>query len=230
MSSYTIPYVSERRGNVERTLDVYSRLLSERIVYLGTEIDDGVANALIAQLLHLESESSELPVSLYINSPGGSPSAMLAVYDTMAHIRPAVATTCVGQAAGPAAVLLAGGAPGQRSILQHGRVILHQPSIQGQGAIPDLIIHADEVLRVRAELEEVLAADTGRDLAALRRDTDRDLILPADAAVAYGLADHVVAARRDGSSTSHGALGGSRGEALDLASSLATAGSASSAG
>ncbi|KQX08228.1 MULTISPECIES: ClpP family protease [unclassified Leifsonia] len=196
MSSYTIPSVVERRGNVERSLDVYSRLLSERIVYLGTEIDDGVANVLIAQLLHLESESTDAPVSLYINSPGGSPSAMLAVYDTMQHIRPLVATTCVGQAAGPAAVLLAGGAPGNRAILRHGRVILHQPSTQGQGSIPDLIIHADEVLRVRAELEEVLAADTGRDLASLRRDTDRDLILHAAAAVEYGLADAVVATQR----------------------------------
>ncbi|UOE42919.1 ClpP family protease [Agromyces larvae] len=198
MSTYTIPSVVERRAGIERSMDVYSRLLSERIVYLGTELDDGVANVLIAQLLHLESESPDTPVSLYVNSPGGSPQAALAVYDTMQHIRPDVATICVGQAAGPAAVLFAGGAPGLRSILRHGRVILHQPSIQGQGAIPDLIIHADEVVRVRAELEAVLAHDTGRSIEQVRRDTDRDLILPAEAAVAYGIADHLVAVRRDG--------------------------------
>ncbi|WP_448809044.1 ClpP family protease [Agromyces bauzanensis] len=192
MSTYTIPYVIEKRGNSERSLDVYSRLLSERIVYLGTEIDDGVANVLIAQLLHLASESSETPISLYLNSPGGSPGAALAVYDTMRHIRPDVATTCVGQAGGPAAVLLAGGAKGMRAILPHGRVTLHQPASQGRGTVPDLILHADEVLRVRADLEAALAADTGRDVAALRHDTDRDLILPAQAAVDYGLADRVL--------------------------------------
>jgi ATP-dependent Clp protease protease subunit len=200
MSTYTVPYVSERRNGYERSMDVYSRLLSERIVYLGTEIDDGVANVLIAQLLHLESDGAD-PINLYINSPGGSPSAMLAVYDTMQYIRPLVATTCVGQAAGPAAVLLAGGAPGTRSILSHGRVILHQPSIQGQGAIPDLIIHADEVIRVRSELEEVLARHTGKDVATLRLDTDRDLILPAARAVEYGIADHVTVARDESAVT-----------------------------
>ncbi|QTX03856.1 ClpP family protease [Agromyces archimandritae] len=194
MSSYTIPYVTERRGNGERSLDVYSRLLSERIVYLGTEIDDGVANVLIAQFLHLAADSAEAPVQLYINSAGGDPGAALAVYDTMQHIRPPVATTCVGQAVGPAAVLLAGGAGGRRSILPHGRVVLHQPASQGRGPIPDLILHADEVVRVRAELEEALARDTGKSAAELRHDTDRDLVLPAAAAVAYGLADHLLAA------------------------------------
>jgi len=194
MSTYTIPYVVEKRGNAERTMDVYSRLLSERIVYLGTEIDDGVANVLIAQFLHLASESGDVPISLYLNSPGGSPGAALAVYDTMQHIRPDVATTCVGQAGGPAAVLLAGGAKGQRAILPRGKVTLHQPSTQGRGTVPDLILHADEVLRVRADLEAALAADTGRDVMTLRHDTDRDLILPAVDAVAYGLADHVLTA------------------------------------
>ncbi|GGI43751.1 ATP-dependent Clp protease protease subunit [Agromyces flavus] len=194
MSSYAIPYVVEKRGGVERSLDVYSRLLSERIVYLGTEIDDGVANVLIAQFLHLAADSSDAPISLYVNSPGGSPSAALAVYDTMRHIRPDVATTCVGRAGGPAAVLLAGGARGQRSMLPHSTVTLHQPSTQGRGTVPDLILHADEVLRVRAELEAALAADTGRSAEAIRVDTDRDLILPAQAAVEYGLADHVLSA------------------------------------
>ena len=195
MTSYTIPYVVEKRGGVERSLDVYSRLLSERIVYLGTEIDDGVANVLVAQFLHLASDSSEAPISLYVNSPGGSPSAALAVYDTMQHIRPEVATTCVGRAGGPAAVLLAGGARGRRSMLPHSTVTLHQPSTQGRGAVPDLILHADEVLRVRGELEAALAADTGRSVEAIRTDTDRDLILPAHAAVDYGLADQVLAAQ-----------------------------------
>ncbi len=196
MSTYTIPSVVERRaGGAERVVDVFSRLLSERIVYLGTEIDDGVANVLVAQLLHLESEDPDAPIDLYINSAGGSTSAALAVYDAMQYVRPEVATTCVGLAASPAAVLLAGGAPGRRSVLAHGRVVLHQPSAQGRGTLPDLIVAADEIARVRAELEEVLARHTGKDVATLRRDTDRDLVLTAEAAVAYGVADHVVRGR-----------------------------------
>ncbi len=192
--SAVIPYVVERRGSGERMLDIYSRLLSERVVYLGTEIDDGVANLLVAQLLHLQYESTQTPVNLFINSPGGSTSAMLAVYDTMRYLRCPVATTCVGQAASSAAVLLAAGEPGMRAILEHGRVVLHQPSARTQGAIPDLILHADELLRVRAQLEDVLSRHTGKDVATLREDTDRDLILPAEQAVAYGLADQVVTA------------------------------------
>lgn len=195
MSSYLVPNVVERRGNVERSVDVFSRLLTERIVYLGTPIDDGVANVLVAQLLHLESENPDLPIGLYVNSPGGDTSAMLAVYDAMQYVRPDVETTCVGQAAADAAVLLAGGAPGRRAILAHGRVVLHQPTTRGEGTIPDLILAAEEVVRVRAQLEEVLALHTGKDVATLRRDTDRDLVLTAQAAVAYGIADHVVAGR-----------------------------------
>lgn len=193
MSTYTIPSVVERRvGGGERVVDVFSRLLSERIVYLGTEIDDGVANVLVAQLLHLESEDPDLPIDLYINSPGGSTSAALAVYDAMQYVRPTVATTCVGQAASPAALLLAGGSPGRRAILAHGRVVLHQPSAEGRGTLPDLIVAADEIARVRRQLEEVLARHTGKDVTTLRRDTDRDLVLSAEAAVAYGVADHVL--------------------------------------
>ena len=193
MSTYTIPSVIERRaGGAERVVDVFSRLLSERIVYLGTEIDDGVANVLVAQLLHLESEDPDAPIDLYINSPGGSTSAALAVYDAMQYVRPPVATTCVGQAASPAALLLAGGAPGRRAILAHARVVLHQPSAEGRGSMPDLIVAADEIARIRRQLEEVLSRHTGRDAATLRRDTDRDLVLPAEAAVAYGVADHVL--------------------------------------
>jgi len=162
MSSYTIPYVVQQTPRGERTLDLWSRLLSERIVYLGTEIDDGVANAVIAQMLHLSSENPELPMSLYINSPGGSISAMLAIYDAMQFVKPQVETVCVGQAAWTAAVLLAGGARGSRAILPHGRVVLHQPATQGRGTVPDLILEADEVARVRLLLEEVLAEHTGR--------------------------------------------------------------------
>ncbi len=192
MSQYTIPYVVQQTPRGERTVDLYSRLLSERIVYLGTELDDGVANAVIAQLLHLASESPETPVSLYINSPGGSISAMLAVYDAMQFVSTPVETTCVGQAAWTAAVLLAGGAPGRRSILPHGRVVLHQPAAQGRGTIPDLILEADEVARVRLLLEQILARHTGRSPEQVRADTDRDLVLPGSDAVDYGIVDVVL--------------------------------------
>jgi ATP-dependent Clp protease protease subunit len=195
MSTYSIPYVVERRAGSERTVDVFSRLLSDRIVYLGTEIDEGVANVLIAQLLHLESENPEQPIDLYINSPGGSESAMLSVYDALQYVRCPVATTCLGQAVSSAAVLLAGGAPGRRAILAHGRVVLHQPSMRGQGPIPDLILAADELVRVRGQLEEILSRHTGKDNATLRRDTDRDLVLSAQAAVEYGIVDQVLSVR-----------------------------------
>ncbi len=195
MSSYTIPNVVEKRPTGERAVDIYSRLLSDRIVYLGTEIDDGVANVIVAQLLHLESDQNELEINLYLNSPGGSMSAMLAIYDTIQFIQAPVATTCVGQAASAAAVLLAAGAPGRRSILPHGRVILHQPSTQGQGTLPDLVLHAREIVRVRAQMEEVLARHTGQSTDRLRADTDRDKVFTAEDAVAYGLVDAIVAER-----------------------------------
>jgi len=195
MSTYTIPYVTTRTPQGERTADVYSRLLSERIVYLGTAIDDGVANAVIAQLIHLESESPEQPINLYINSPGGSISAMLAIYDAMQFVRPAVETTCVGQAVATAAVLLAGGEPGRRQILRHGRVVLHQPAAEGRGTVPDLILEAEEVERVRALLEQILAEHTGRTPEQVREDTDRDLVLTAQAAVEYGVVDAVLTTR-----------------------------------
>jgi len=196
MSSYTIPSVVEKTVRGERAVDIYSRLLTDRIVYIGTELDDGVANVVIAQLLHLESESPESPINLYLNSPGGSVTAMLAVYDTMQFVRPAVATTCVGQAASSAAVLLAAGAAGQRQVLPHSRVILHQPSGGGQGTLPDLAVHAKEIARLRAEMEQILSHHTGQDVDQLREDTDRDLILSADEAVAYGVADAVLDSRK----------------------------------
>jgi len=176
-------------------MDVYSHLLAERIVYLGTAIDAGVANALIAQFLHLEAESSAQEINLYINCEGGDLTAMLAVYDTMQYIQAPVATTCVGQAIAAGAVLLAAGAPGRRAVLPHTRVVLHQPAAQGRGTIPDLILQADEVVRVRAEIEGVLATHTGQTVETLRRDTDRDRLFTSADAVAYGLADSVLGAR-----------------------------------
>ena len=196
MSSYTIPSVVERTLRGERAVDIYSRLLTDRIIYLGTEIDDGVANVLIAQLIHLESESPDAPINVYVNSPGGSVTAMLAIYDTLSFIRPAVHTTCVGQAASSAAVLLAAGAAGQRTILPHARVVLHQPSGGGQGALPDLAVQAKEIVRLRAEMEQILAHHTGQEVAKLRLDTERDLVLSAEEAVAYGLADAILGSRK----------------------------------
>jgi ATP-dependent Clp protease, protease subunit len=192
MSTYTIPTVFTQHPRGDRVTDVYSQLLTERIVYLGTGIDAGVANALIAQLIHLESADPDGEVQLYVNCEGGDPGAMLAVYDTMRYIRPAVATTCVGQAIGPGAVLLAAGAAGRRAALPHARIVLHQPAAQGRGAIPDLILQADEVVRVRSDMEEVLARHTGRSVEVLRADTDRDRVLTASAAREYGIVDHVL--------------------------------------
>ena len=196
MSSYTIPNVIVQHPRGERIMDVYSHLLTERIVYLGTAVDAGAANALIAQLLHLESDNPDVPINLYINSPGGSIAAMLAVYDAMQYVAAPVETTCVGQAAWTAAVLLAGGEPGRRTILPHGRVVLHQPAAQGRGTIPDLILEAEEIARVRTLLEEILSRHTGRTPEQVRADTDRDLVLTADAARDYGIVDQVLAPRR----------------------------------
>jgi ATP-dependent Clp protease protease subunit len=195
VSTYTIPNVVRTHPRGDRVMDVYSHLLSERIVYLGTEIDDGVSNALIAQILHLESEDADRPIDLYINSPGGSLTATFAVYDAMEFVRAPIATTCIGQACSTAAILLAAGARGHRSILPHARVLLHQPSARSQGAIPDLILEADEVIRLRAEAELVLSHHTGQPLDTLRRDTDRDRIFTPEAAVEYGLVDRLVASR-----------------------------------
>ena len=195
MSQYTIPTVVERTAAGERAFDIYSRLLSERIIFLGTEIDDGVANVVMAQLLHLESVSPDLEISLYINSPGGSFSALTAIYDTMQFIRPDVATFCMGQAASAAAVLLAAGTPGRRAVLRHARVLLHQPSSQARGTLPDLAIEAKELVRVRAEVDEILSQHTGHPVAKIRNDTDRNKTFTAAEAVAYGLADEVIAAR-----------------------------------
>ncbi|UGQ12193.1 ATP-dependent Clp protease proteolytic subunit [Yinghuangia sp. ASG 101] len=192
MSTYTIPNVITRDSRGERVMDVYSHLLAERVIYLGTGIDAGVANALVAQLLFLEADNHDQDIQLYINCEGGDPSAMLAVYDTMRYIRSQVATTCVGQAVAVGAVLLAAGAPGKRAVLPHARVVLHQPAAQGRGAIPDLILQADEVVRVRADIERILSRHTGHSTATLRADTDHDRVFTAEGAKEYGLVDHVI--------------------------------------
>lgn len=197
MSTYTIPYVTVSTPTGERTVDIYSRLLGDRIVYVGTPVDEGVANALIAQLLHLESDAPDRPISLYINSPGGSIPSVLAVYDAMQFVRAPVETTCVGEAVGSAALLLAGGETGRRGILQHGRVVLHPPVTEGgRAAIPDLVIEAEEIERVRRLQETILADCTGRDSAQVRRDIERQRVLTPEAAIDYGLVDTVVANRR----------------------------------
>ncbi|MGF6886065.1 ATP-dependent Clp protease protease subunit [Nocardia sp. GAS34] len=192
--TYTIPNVIAQHPRGERIMDVYSHLLTERIVYLGTPIDSGVANALIAQLLHLDADSPGQDIHLYINCEGGDLPAMLAVYDTMQHVHSPVVTTCVGQAIAVGAVLLAGGAKGRRSMLPHARAVLHQPAGRGQGAIPDLILQADELVRMRAEIEAILSEHTGQPVETLRHDTDRDRVFTARTAVEYGLADQILAA------------------------------------
>jgi ATP-dependent Clp protease protease subunit len=195
MSTYTIPNVIAEHPRGDRIMDVYSHLLTERIVYLGTAIDPGVANALIAQLFVLEARSPDQEINLYINCEGGDITSMLAVYDTMQYIQTPVCTTCVGQAIAAGAVLLAAGAPGRRAMLPHARVVLHQPAARGQGAIPDLILPADEVVRLRAEMETILSRHTGQTVQALRTDTDRDRIFTAQAALDYGLIDQVLTDR-----------------------------------
>ena len=195
MSTYTVPNVIAEHPRGDRIMDVYSHLLTERILYLGTPIDAGVANALTAQLLYLEGTSPEQEVNLYINCEGGDMMAMLAVYDTMRYIKAPVVTTCVGQAIAAGAVLLAAGVPGRRGILPHARVVLHQPTASGRGAIPDLILAADEVVRIRADVESALSLHTGQSVETLRADTDRDRVFTARAAIDYGLVDQVLTER-----------------------------------
>ncbi|CAL9464308.1 ATP-dependent Clp protease proteolytic subunit [Nocardiopsis dassonvillei] len=192
---YTVPMVVERTPRGERSFDVFSRLLSERIIFLGTPVDDDVANVVMAQMLHLDHESADTDIQLYINSPGGSNTALTAIYDTMRFIRADVATVCMGQAASAAAVLLAAGAPGKRRALEHARVLLHQPSGEGQGVAADLEIQAAEILRVRSQVEEILSRHTGQTVERLRADTDRDKIFTARQAKEYGLVDDVISTR-----------------------------------
>jgi ATP-dependent Clp protease, protease subunit len=195
MSSYTIPNVIAEHPRGDRIMDVYSHLLTERIVVLGTAIDPGVANTLTAQLIYLEAHSPDQEINLYINCEGGDIPSMLAIYDTMQFIQAPVATFCIGQAVGAGAVLLAAGGKGRRALLPHARVILHQPAVSGQGAIPDLILAADEVVRLRGEFESVLSSHTGQSVETLRADTDRDRIFTARAALDYGLVDQILTDR-----------------------------------
>lgn len=192
MSNYLIPTVIESSGRGERVSDIYSRLLADRIVFLGTPIDDGVANVVVAQLLHLAAQHPAQDIQLYINSPGGSFTSMLAIYDTIRFVAPDVATLCVGQAASTAAILLAAGAPGKRAVLEHARVLLHQPHTGvSRGSMSDLAVEAAELARARAEAEAILAQCTGRPAAEVAADTERALVLAGEAAVAYGVVDAV---------------------------------------
>ncbi|MGW2613671.1 ClpP family protease [Streptomyces sp. NPDC001500] len=196
MGTYTIPNVVERTPQGERSYDVFSRLLAERIIFIGTEIDDGVANVVIAQLLHLESSAPENEIAIYLNSPGGSFTSLMAIYDTMTYVQAPISTFCVGQAASTAAVLLAGGDPGRRVVLEHARVLLGQPASGGrQGTVSDLALQAKEMVRIRSQVEEVLARHTRQDITTLRADMDRDKVFTAQEAVAYGLADEVMSRR-----------------------------------
>jgi ATP-dependent Clp protease protease subunit len=199
VTNYTIPIVIEQTSRGERSFDIYSRLLKERIIFLGTPIDDGVANVVMAQLLHLESEDPDRDISIYINSPGGSFTALTAIYDTMQFIRPEIQTICMGQAASAAAVLLAAGTKGKRLALPHARVLIHQPSGGGEGQASDIEIQAREILRMRDLLEKMLSDHSGQSVEQVRKDIERDKILTAQEAVAYGLIDEVISTRKGSS-------------------------------
>jgi ATP-dependent Clp protease protease subunit len=190
-----IPVVVEQTNRGERAFDIYSRLLQERVIFLGTPIDDTVANLVTAQLIFLESEDPDRDVWLYINSPGGSLTALLAIYDTMRFIKPAVCTLVIGQAASAAAVILAAGTTGKRFGLPNARVIIHQPHGAVEGQAIDIEIHAREVIRLRTLLDRILATHTGQPLEKVSRDTDRDFILTAERAKDYGIIDHIIVAR-----------------------------------
>ena len=197
-----IPMVVEQSNRGERAYDIYSRLLKDNIIFLGRPVDDDQASLIIAQMLFLEAENPEKDISLYINSPGGSVSAGLAIYDTMQYIKPDVATYCVGQAASMAAVLFAAGTKGKRTLLPNSRVLIHQPLISGlQGQQTDIEIHAKDMLYMRDRLDEILAYHTGKTKEEIHRDTERDRILSAKEAVEYGLADRVMIAAAAGSDT-----------------------------
>ncbi len=196
-----VPMVVEQSARGERSYDIYSRLLKERVVFLVGPVEDQVANLIVAQLLYLESENPDKDIHLYINSPGGSVSAGLAVYDTIQFVKPAVSTMCVGQAASMGALLLAGGAEGKRFCLPHSRVMIHQPLGGFQGQATDIDIHAREILSVRDRLNEILAKHTGRPIEKVAQDTDRDNFMSADEAKEYGIIDSVLSNRDAGGPT-----------------------------
>jgi ATP-dependent Clp protease protease subunit len=197
VENYYIPTVIEQTTRGERAFDIYSRLLKERIVFLGTPIDDNVANIIMAQLLHLEGEDPDKDISLYINSPGGVMTSLMAIYDTMHFVKPDVATYCMGQAASAAAVLLAAGTEGKRFALPHARIMLHQPHIGGlEGQATDIEIHAKEIMRVKEEMNQMLASHTEQDIEKIRVDTDRDFWMTAEEAKEYGAVDEVLEVRK----------------------------------
>lgn len=191
-----VPYVIEQTGRGERTYDIYSRLLKDRIIFLGSEVNDAVADVIAAQLLFLESEDPEQDIHLYVNSPGGSVTAGLAIYDTMQYVTPDVSTMCVGQAASMGAVLLTAGAAGKRFALPHSRIMLHQPLGGVQGQATDIDIHAREVLRIREELNNILMKHTGQTMKKIEKDTDRDLFMTSKQALDYGVIDEVISSRK----------------------------------
>ncbi len=194
-----IPIVVEQTGRGERAYDIYSRLLKDRIVFLGSVVTDDVANVITAQLLFLESEDPERDIFFYINSPGGAVTAGLAIYDTMQYVRPQISTVCVGQAASMGAILLAAGAKGKRFALPHSRIMIHQPLGGFQGQAADIDIQAREVLRMREDLNNILMKHTGQSLKKIEKDTDRDLFMNGKQAQEYGLVDEVIATRPEGS-------------------------------
>lgn len=193
--NYLVPTVVESTNRGERAYDLYSRLLKENIVFLGTPIDDGIANLVCAQLLHLESENAEKDISIYINSPGGDITALFAIYDTLSFIRNEISTICYGQAASAAAVLLAAGTPGKRLALQHSRILLHQPWGQGGGQATDIEIQAREIMRMKDLLNQILSEHTGQTIEKIEADTDRDFVMTAPEAQEYGIIDEVISRR-----------------------------------
>jgi ATP-dependent Clp protease, protease subunit len=193
--NYMVPTVIEQTNRGERGYDLYSKLLKENIIFVGTPIDDNIANLICAQLLHLESENPDKDINLYINSPGGDITALLAIYDTLQFIKPDITTICFGQAASAAAVLLAAGTPGKRLALPNARILLHQPYARAYGQGTDIELAANEILRMRDTLERILAEHTGQDRERIHRDTDRDFVMSADEALAYGIIDEVISRR-----------------------------------
>lgn len=192
LQNYLVPVVVEQTPRGERAYDIYSRLLQDRIIFLGTEIDDGVANLIIAQLLFLEADNREKDINLYINSPGGSVSATMAIYDTIQYVKPDVATICIGQAASGGAVILACGTKGKRMALPNSRVMIHQPLGGAQGQVTDIEIHTREMIKIREKLNEILASHTGQPIDRVRKDTERDFFMSSEEAKDYGLIDRVL--------------------------------------
>ena len=195
VSNYLVPTVVEQTNRGERAFDLYSRLLKENIVFLGTPIDDTVANLICAQLLHLESENPDRDISLYINSPGGDINSLFAIYDTMQYIKPDLTTICFGQAASAAAVLLAAGTKGKRLALPHSRILIHQPYAGAEGQVSDIELASREIQRLKTQLEEVLARHTGQSAEKVHDDTDRDFVMTVDEARDYGIIDEVIDSR-----------------------------------